>query len=293
LNPPPRMLRRVFYFYVIPVFPMPIRLIAGLGNPGPDYESTRHNAGFWLLERLARAHGAHFNLEKGFKGQVAKVSIGGQAAWLVMPQTFMNRSGQSVGALATFYKIAPQEVLVVHDELDLPPGVVKMKLGGGHGGHNGLKDIEAHLGTRDFWRLRVGIGHPRELGMAQEVVDFVLHRASSEHQTVIDDSITKALAVLPQAVAGDMEAAMQTLHSTKPPRPHKKDLPKDVAGNAHEKGVSKAVPENAHGTGVSEGMPENAQSKGLSKVSGASAEKSVAAEEPLNAMQAALRKARP
>jgi peptidyl-tRNA hydrolase, PTH1 family len=234
---------------------MAIRLISGLGNPGPDYEATRHNAGFWLVERLARARGVHFNLEKSFKGQVAKLGN----VWLVMPQTFMNRSGQSVGALAAFYKLTPDQVLVVHDELDLPPGTAKMKLGGGHGGHNGLKDIEAHLGTRDFWRLRLGIGHPRELGLAQEVVDFVLHRPSAEHQKIIDESIVKSLEIIDLCIKGEMEAAMQQLHSTKAPRPHKKDVvPQDdlkKATNRPSSGMPSADLPSAREASAAPAMP--------------------------------------
>ena len=205
---------------------MAIKLIVGLGNIGAEYEATRHNAGFWLVEALARAHGASFKNERGFHGAVARVStVGGAAggaaavaAWLLKPSTFMNRSGQAVQALATFYKIVPEEILVVHDELDLPPGGVKMKKGGGHAGHNGLRDIQARLGTADFWRLRLGIGHPRELQLEQEVVDFVLYRASREHQALIDESISKSLKVMPQVIAGEMEVAMMNLHSKRAPK---------------------------------------------------------------------------
>ena len=201
---------------------MAIKLIVGLGNIGAEYEATRHNAGFWLVDALAREHGASFKNERGFHGAVARVSTPGGAAagaaWLLKPSTFMNRSGQAVQALATFYKIVPEEILVVHDELDLPPGGVKMKKGGGHAGHNGLRDIQARLGTADFWRLRLGIGHPRELQLEQEVVDFVLHRASREHQGLIDDAMGKALSVMPNVMAGDMEVAMMNLHSKRTPK---------------------------------------------------------------------------
>ncbi len=190
---------------------MAIRLIAGLGNIGAEYEDTRHNAGFWLVDALAAKLGAHFRPEKGFHGAVAKAG----SCWLVKPSTYMNRSGQAVAALATFYKIAPEEILVAHDELDLPPGAVKMKQGGGHAGHNGLKDIQARIGSADFWRVRIGIGHPRELGMAQEVVDFVLHRPSREHRELIDDCINRAVEVLPEAVSGQMQVAVMKLHAKK------------------------------------------------------------------------------
>ena len=188
---------------------MAIRLIVGLGNIGAEYEATRHNAGFWLVDAFARDARAAFRSEKGFFGALAKVG----GAYLLKPSTYMNRSGQAVAALAGFYKILPEEILVAHDELDLPPGAIKVKQGGGHAGHNGLKDIQARLGTTDFWRLRIGIGHPRELDLAQEVVDFVLHRPSREHQALIDEAIVRALEVLPQMVAGEIQTAIMQLHS--------------------------------------------------------------------------------
>jgi PTH1 family peptidyl-tRNA hydrolase len=154
---------------------MSIRLIVGLGNPGPEYALTRHNAGFWLLDNLANTlPGCKLQRETRFNAFVAKSHIGGKEVWLLEPQTYMNRSGQSVGGLARFYKIAPEEILVVHDELDILPGIAKLKKGGGSGGHNGLKDISAALGTQDYWRLRLGIGHPRNYNLAQQVADFVL-----------------------------------------------------------------------------------------------------------------------
>lgn len=192
-----------------------IRLIAGLGNPGREYEATRHNAGFWWVERVASARGVALNPDRKFHGLAARVHIGGHETWLLEPQTFMNRSGQAVGALAGFYKIAPEEILVVHDELDLPPGDVRLKNGGGHGGHNGLKDIVAHLGTSDFWRLRLGIGHP---GDKSQVSDYVLHAARREEQDSIDDAMARSLDLLPQLLAGDFSAAMLKLH-TKPVKP--------------------------------------------------------------------------
>ncbi len=188
----------------------PIRLIVGLGNPGADYELTRHNAGFWLVDQLA--HG-ELRKEARFNALAAKTRIGGKEVWLLEPQTFMNRSGQSVGAIARFYKIAPDEVLVVHDELDLPPGAAKLKKGGSSGGHNGLKDISAALGTQDYWRLRIGIGHPRELKLQQPVVDFVLHRPRAEEQGQIEQAIDKAIGVIALLCDGQYEQAMLNLHT--------------------------------------------------------------------------------
>ncbi len=193
---------------------MPIRLIVGLGNPGPEYEQTRHNAGFWLVDNLANSlPGCRLQRESRFNAMLAKSSIAGQEVWLLEPLTFMNRSGQSVGALARFYKINPDEVLVVHDELDLPPGAAKLKKGGSSGGHNGLKDITAALGTQDYWRLRLGIGHPRTLASQQAVADFVLHRPRKEEQVLIEEAIDKSLRVLPLAVEGKFDVATMRLHS--------------------------------------------------------------------------------
>lgn len=189
----------------------PIRLIVGLGNPGAEYEATRHNAGFWLVDRLARGE---LRRETRFNALAAKTRIAGGEVWLLEPQTYMNRSGQSVGALARFYKIGPEEILVVHDELDLPPGAAKLKKGGSSGGHNGLKDISAVLGTQDYWRLRIGIGHPRELKLQQPVVDFVLHRPRAEEQDLIDRSIDKSLDVIPLLCEGRHEQAMLALHTS-------------------------------------------------------------------------------
>ncbi|MDZ4201767.1 MAG: aminoacyl-tRNA hydrolase [Gallionella sp.] len=186
------------------------RLIVGLGNPGREYESTRHNAGFWWLDQLARIHNANFKADSKFHGLIVKVNMHGREVFLLKPQTFMNVSGRAVGALAQFYKIQPDEMLVVHDELDLPPGSAKLKLGGGHGGHNGLKDIIAHLGSRDFWRLRLGVGHP---GERSEVVNFVLNDPRREERAAIDDAMQRALDVVPLIIDGKQEAAMLKLHS--------------------------------------------------------------------------------
>ncbi|GGY08482.1 aminoacyl-tRNA hydrolase [Paludibacterium paludis] len=188
-----------------------IRLVVGLGNPGPEYARTRHNAGFWLIDELAWHFKASLRSEGKYFGEVARVALpDGRDLWLLKPMTFMNLSGQSVVALARFFKILPDEILVVHDELDLPPGAARFKQGGGHGGHNGLKDIIARLGSPAFWRLRVGIGHP---GDKAEVANFVLKKPRAEEQQAIDEALVKALDVLPQALAGDMPSAMRTLHT--------------------------------------------------------------------------------
>lgn len=184
------------------------RLIVGLGNPGSEYENTRHNAGFWFVERLASDLKANWQVESKFFGRLARSG----ETYLLQPTTFMNRSGQSVAAVARFYKIAPEEVLVVHDELDLMPGEIRLKQGGGNGGHNGLKDIQAQFGTPNFWRLRLGIGHPRTLGLAQPVVDFVLHPPRKEEQTALDRAIDRCLLAWPQLSAGDVPAAQRLLH---------------------------------------------------------------------------------
>lgn len=195
---------------------MSIKLIVGLGNPGKQYESTRHNAGFWLVERLAAQRRLTLRKEPKFHALLAKFDTASGHAWLLLPQTWMNESGRAVGALAQFHKIAAGEILVAHDELDLPPGGVKIKQGGGHAGHNGLRDIIDKLGTADFWRLRIGIGHPRNLAASeQEVVDFVLHPPRKEEQALIDAVIERSVAVFDLILADNMAAAMHTLH-TKP-----------------------------------------------------------------------------
>ena len=193
---------------------MSIRLIVGLGNPGPEYQLTRHNAGFWLVDNLANSlPNCRLQRDARMNALLAKANIAGEEVWLLEPQTYMNRSGQSVGALARFYKILPDEVLVVHDELDLDPGVAKLKKGGSSGGHNGLKDITAALGTQDYWRLRLGIGHPRSLNSQQPVVDFVLHRPRKEEQKDIDEAIEKSLHIIPMLVGGKFDAATMQLHT--------------------------------------------------------------------------------
>jgi PTH1 family peptidyl-tRNA hydrolase len=187
-----------------------IKLIVGLGNPGREYETTRHNAGFWWVDELARKHNASFKTDSKFHGLVARTNLHGNDVHLLMPQTFMNVSGRAVVALALFYKILPDQILVVHDELDLPPGSAKLKLGGGHGGHNGLKDIIAHLGTKDFWRLRIGIGHP---GDRAEVVNYVLKAPRKEEHVLIEEAMQRAQGVAPLIIEGKLEAAMLKLHS--------------------------------------------------------------------------------
>ena len=192
-----------------------IRLLVGLGNPGPEYVATRHNAGFWFIDEVARKLGATLAPERSYFGLVARVSRPDGPIWLLEPMTFMNLSGKSVAGLARFFKIAPNEILVVHDELDLLPGHAKMKLGGGHGGHNGLKDIHAQLGSADYWRLRLGIGHP---GVKAEVVNYVLRKPPAEQREAIDKSIAQSLGALDLVLAGDMDKALMKVHA-QPPRP--------------------------------------------------------------------------
>lgn len=193
-----------------------IKLFVGLGNPGPEYESTRHNAGFWWIDELARSLKAPLQMDKGYHGLVARTSVQGQTVWLLEPQTFMNLCGKSVAALARFYKIQPQEILVVHDELDLPPGEAKLKLGGSHAGHNGLRDIHAQLGTDNYWRLRLGVGHP---GIKSEVIHWVLKKPSLDHRITIDQTIARSLKALPHFLSGEMDKATMLVHTSKPPRP--------------------------------------------------------------------------
>ncbi|WP_257279805.1 aminoacyl-tRNA hydrolase [Endozoicomonas sp. ISHI1] len=190
-----------------------IRLVVGLGNPGAQYDDTRHNAGFWYVEQLARAYGTSLQPEKKFFGLAARVTIGGQDVRLLNPTTFMNRSGQAVGAISTFFKIPPQSILVVHDELDLPAGIGRLKQGGGHGGHNGLRDIISALGNnKDFLRLRLGIGHP---GESKEVVNYVLNKPSVADRQKIDSVIDEAIRISPEAFNGARAKAVQELHTFK------------------------------------------------------------------------------
>ena len=192
---------------------MPIRLIAGLGNPGKQYEATRHNAGFWAVERFAVREGIGLRKDPKYEAFVGRHAGG---AWLVLPQTFMNASGKAVAFLAGFFKIPAEDILIVHDELDFAPGVVKMKQGGGIAGHNGLKDISARLGSHDYWRLRVGIGHP---GERDAVSDYVLGKPMKDEREAIDAAVARAIDVLPLCLAGDMQGAMHKLHSAEENRP--------------------------------------------------------------------------
>ncbi len=190
-----------------------IRLIVGLGNTGAEYESTRHNAGFWYADAIARRSRARFSNERKFHGDVARARVGGEELWLLKPNTFVNRSGQAVVAFALYYKILPSQIVVAHDELDLLPGIVKLKLGGGTAGHNGLKDTQARLSTPEFWRLRIGIGHPRVLQVEQDVADFVLHPPRKEEQAAIDEAIERAEKAVDLLIQGDFDAAMLRLHT--------------------------------------------------------------------------------
>jgi PTH1 family peptidyl-tRNA hydrolase len=190
-----------------------MKLVVGLGNPGRKYEATRHNAGFWWVENLAEAHHVPLRSEAAFAGRVGRLAGEPHDCWLLLPQTYMNLSGRSVHALSSFYKIAPEQILVVHDELDLPPGAARLKQGGGVAGHNGLKDIAAHLGP-DFWRLRIGIGHPGDRAV---VADYVLHPPSAEDTELISAAIERSLEVWPSIARGDVAAAMHKLHTKERP----------------------------------------------------------------------------
>jgi peptidyl-tRNA hydrolase, PTH1 family len=193
-----------------------IKLFVGLGNPGAEYEATRHNAGFWWLEALARELKVQLAPDKSYHGRVARTTRHGQTVWLLAPQTFMNLSGKSVAALARFFKIKPEEMLVAHDELDLVPGQAKLKFGGSHAGHNGLRDIHAQLGTDEYWRLRLGIGHP---GVKAEVVDWVLQKPAPDQRTAMQECIERTLTAVPAMLAGEMDKATLLVHTSKPPRP--------------------------------------------------------------------------
>lgn len=188
----------------------PIRLVVGLGNPGADYAATRHNAGFWWLERFAAECGARLAPESRFHARVARCKYGEREIILAAPQTFMNASGRAVAAIAHYYKIPPAQLLLVYDELDLAPGVAKLKFGGGHGGHNGVKDTKQALASADFWRLRLGIGHPED---RNAVVEYVLKPPSRAESVAIERAIDASLAVMPDALSGAMEQAMLRLHT--------------------------------------------------------------------------------
>ncbi|MEA3276817.1 MAG: aminoacyl-tRNA hydrolase [Pseudomonadota bacterium] len=190
----------------------PIRLIVGLGNPGPQYEPSRHNVGFWFADAVAARNGGQFRVETKFHGLLCRLSLAGRDVRLLKPSTFMNRSGQSVAAVIGYFDIPPEQVLVAHDELDLPVGSVRLKQGGGHAGHNGLRDIINLLGSRDFWRLRIGIDHPLD---RQQVVGYVLSRPSREDERAVLDALTDAEDVLPEVLSGAFQKAMNRLHSSR------------------------------------------------------------------------------
>lgn len=202
-----------------------IKLLVGLGNPGREYEDTRHNAGFWWLDAVAQSLKASLVLDKAYRAKVARVTVEGQPRWLLQPQTYMNLSGQSVGALARFFKMAPSEILVAHDELDLPPGQAKLKAGGGHAGHNGLRDIHAQLGSPDYWRLRLGIGHP---GDKAEVAGWVLRQPPADERAAVQSAMDRALTALPDLLRGDMSRATLCIHTSAPPRPKPPRPPKPL-----------------------------------------------------------------
>ncbi|PIT07092.1 aminoacyl-tRNA hydrolase [Snodgrassella alvi] len=186
------------------------RLIVGLGNPGSEYEHTRHNIGFDFIDELAKLWKTSLKEEKKFFGQVARVNLNVGEVWLLKPLTFMNKSGTAVQALAKFYKILPEDILIIHDELDIPCGQVRFKKGGSNGGHNGLKDIQAWLGTAEFYRLRIGIGHPGDRNL---VIHYVLHKPLAQEQSLITEAMQKSLAAIPQMLTGEYSSVQQQLHS--------------------------------------------------------------------------------
>lgn len=190
----------------------PVKAVAGLGNPGDKYRDTRHNAGFWFADELARRHGGSFSYQKRFDAEVCRIPVDGEELWLLKPQAYMNRSGRPLRAFLDYYRLTPRELLVAHDELDHPPGVVRLKEGGGHGGHNGLRDISQHLGP-EYPRLRIGIGHP---GQRDEVTDYVLRRAPADEERLIQEAIERAAEVTPVLLGKGMQQAMNRLHTKEP-----------------------------------------------------------------------------
>ena len=228
-----------------------IRLVVGLGNPGKEYERTRHNAGFWLVEKYAQANSFVLRKDPKFKALVGK-NAGG--AWFLLPQSFMNASGQPVQMLAGFFRIKPEEILVVHDELDFPPGVAKMKQGGGIAGHNGLKDISQRIGSHDYWRLRIGVGKPPA---EAEGADYVLQRPPAEERAAIDWVIDKALEVLPLCLSGDMQTAMQKLHTEDKPPAAKMEEKPAAAKKEAKPAAARTEPEKK------EAPPKEPEKKGL------------------------------
>ena len=216
-----------------------IRLVVGLGNPGKEYERTRHNAGFWLLERFAAQSAAVLRKDTKFQALVGRP--GADGAWLVLPQSFMNSSGRPVQMIAGFFKIPAAEILVVHDEVDFPPGTARLKQGGGIAGHNGLKDISQRLATHDYWRLRIGVGHP---GDKDAVHDYVLGKPSAEDKAAIDEAIARSIEVLPLCLSGDLQGAMQKLHTAEKEKPvEKRPVEKKPEPEAPPKVESKSEPE--------------------------------------------------
>lgn len=212
-----------------------IKLFVGLGNPGSEYEATRHNAGFWWIDAVARELKTTLQPDKSYYGLVARVMVDGEPRWLLEPQTFTNASGKSVAALARFFKIQPSEILVVHDELDVVPGQAKLKQGGSHAGHNGLRDIHAQLGSPDYWRLRIGVGHP---GVKEQVLHWVLKKPSPEHRVAIEETMDRCLKALPALMAGDMNKATMLIHTTKPARPKPPRVEKPVVAGSADAAVT-------------------------------------------------------
>ena len=193
-----------------------ISMMVGLGNPGPEYEQTRHNAGFWWADAVARQIKANWVIDKNHQALVARTAVNGQTLWLLKPQTFMNLSGRSVAGLARFYKIEPAAILVAHDELDIAAGEARLKFGGGHAGHNGLRDIHAQLGSGDYWRLRLGIGRP---GERADVLNWVLKKPPLEQRIAVEQAVERGLTALPALLAGDTAQATLLVHTSKPQRP--------------------------------------------------------------------------
>ena len=242
-----------------------IRLVVGLGNPGSEYERTRHNAGFWLVERFASSQGLHFRKDPKYQALVARMPVAGNGggAWLLLPQSFMNASGRAVQMLAGFFRIKPEEILVVHDELDFAPGVARIKQGGGIGGHNGLRDISQRLASHDYWRLRLGIGHP---GDKNVVADYVLHKPSAEDKALIDEAIARSLEVLPQCLSGDLQSAIQKLHSGEPKLEKKEPKPEKKEPRPEKKEPAKSEPARKEAPAVkAPPAPEKPKSGGLLK----------------------------
>jgi len=238
--------------------PGAIRLVVGLGNPGKEYERTRHNAGFWLVERYAQQSGVALRKDGKYQALVGRMPNNG--AWLVLPQGFMNASGHAVQMLAGFFKIPAAEILVVHDELDFSPGTAKMKLGGGIAGHNGLRDISHRLGSHDYWRLRLGIGHP---GARDAVADYVLHKPSAEDRADIDEAIGRGIEILPLCLSGDLQGAMQKLHSVEKEKKKEKPVETKVEPKVEAKPEPKKPEPKKPEPKKPESEPEKPAAKGL------------------------------